>query len=149
MSHTDDVINQDLNGAFQIHKKMRIFKKDEYFEFQTFDPSYWSEWPDRYFLCFSKTLQEGQEIHHGLKMFKNENRKSPRIKRLDFLFDVLLSKLPRTIFFSFFEFRVTWPIYQVRKKSSYRFGNHFSRIYPKAWHVIYHLQAFFTLISKM
>ena len=104
MSHTDDVINQDLNGAFQIHKKMRIFKKDEYFEFQTFDLSYWSEWPDRYFLCFSKTLQEGQEIHHGLKMFKNENRKSPRTKRLDFLFEVLLSKLHRTIFFPFLSF---------------------------------------------
>ena len=47
MSHTDDVINQGLNGAFQIHKKMRIFKKDGYFEFQTFDPSYWNEWPER------------------------------------------------------------------------------------------------------
>ena len=37
-------------------------------------------------------------------MFKNENRKSPRTKRLDFLFDVLLSKLPRTIFFPFLSF---------------------------------------------
>ena len=56
MSHIDDVINPGFNWAFQIYKKMRIFKMDGYFEFWTFDPSFWSEWSDAYLLHFSKTL---------------------------------------------------------------------------------------------
>ena len=124
MSHTDDVINQSFKDAYQIHKKSWILKTDWYFWFWTLSMAIRVQYPARYFLRFPRTLKEGQEIHNGLKFLKIVNLKIPWLKIFTFLFYLLLINLSIPIFLRFFNFRVTWLNYSVRKKSSYSFCNH-------------------------
>ena len=104
MSHTDDVINKGFKSALQIHKKSWILKTDEDFWFWTLTLAIWVQYPARYFLRFSRTFKEGQEIHYGLKFLKIVNLKISWLKIFTFLFYLLVINLSIPIFLRFLIF---------------------------------------------
>ena len=115
MSHVNDVINNRFKKGVQKQQKKEISKNKV--PFQLLKLEYWILWNDwlRYFLIFTRTLSEGQEIVQRIKYATEGNLKTRTWKIIVFSLLILLIKLQIPLFFSFSRFRVTWPGNRVRK----------------------------------